>query len=143
MNLFRIGHTVLNMDRVSHILDHQTSTDSDSAPGQTAVRIVFDQGEVELYDQEARAFRYWYRQIARNIGPNRDRSGRELVTPDEQVRRAIELLVRKIDEYAFLDPQIRQLAHKVEKLVMSFSSGDLPAVSSREFERSVGDPAPE
>jgi hypothetical protein len=131
------------MDRVSHILDHQTSTDPDSAPDQTVLRIVFDQGEVELYGQEARAFRYWYRQIARNIGPHRDRSGRELVNPDEQVRRAVEILVRKIDECAFVDPQIHQLAHKVKNLVMSFSSGDLPAVSCRDFDRNVGNLAQE
>jgi hypothetical protein len=125
------------MDRVNHILDQEPSDDRNPPSEPAALRIFFDEGHVDLCDEEARSFRYWYRQVARNISPHHDMFGRELIAPDEQVRKAVEALVFKINHHAHEVPEIRRLAREVKGLVAKFISGELAAVSVREFERRV------
>jgi hypothetical protein len=137
MNLYRAGHTVLNMDRVNGILDHQTPADPNAPAGQTVLRILFDHRQIELAGQEAWAFRNWYRVVSRNLSPHRDEHGRELVSPEDQVRRTVEDLVHRIDKDPTRSTAVVHAARHLKSLVTEFISGDLQPKNIRDFEKSL------
>lgn len=135
MNLYRIGKTVLNIDRINGILDHQVPADPDAPDGRAVLRILFDHAYIDLTDEEAQIFRYWFRHAARSLDPHKDEDGEELVSPDEQVRRGCEILRDLIDRERPRDRVMRHTVHRLGHIVDQFLTGELQPVRAKNFER--------
>lgn len=127
MNLYRIGNHVLNIDRLNGILD----------AGGGTLRVIFDQGEIELTGKEAEAFRYWYRHASHNLVPRCDEDGEELIPPEDQVRESLDVLVAQVDRTRPGDSAMRRSAHRLRVVVERFLTGELQAVPARDFRESL------
>ena len=139
MNLFRIGNTVLNMDRINGILEHQVPTEPGAPAGRTVLRIVFDNAQIDLSDKDAQTFRRWYRHAARNLAPHTDEDGEALVSPEDQVRVAFETLLRLIDGARPRDPVMRHTAHRLAVIIDHFLTGELEPARATDFEKVFGE----
>ena len=137
MNLYRIGKTVINVDRINFILDHQVLADSGAPEGRTVVRVVFDQTHIDLTDHEAEGLRYWFRRAARRLDPHTDENGEELVSPDDQVRKACAALYDLIDSQRPGDRVMRHAAHRLRHIIDQFLTGELEPVCVTNFERDL------
>jgi hypothetical protein len=136
MTLYRIGKTVLNIDRINGILDHQVPADPGAPDRPTVLRVLFDQSHIDLTGEEAAAFRYWFRHAARRLDPRRDEGGEELISPDEQVRRGFEILCGLIDHDRPRDRAMRHTAHRLGHIIEEFLTGELQPARSKDFEKS-------
>jgi hypothetical protein len=135
MKLYRIGDTVLNMDRVNGIIDHHAPADPDGAGDRTVLRIVFDHATIDLTEKEAQVFRRWYRHASLNLAPHKDETGEPLLWPEDQVAKAFETLLRRIDRARPRDSAMRHTAHRVKGIIDQYLTGELQPVRAREFER--------
>jgi hypothetical protein len=135
MDLYRIGKTVLNLDRINGILDHHVTADPGAPDGQAVLRILFDQVHIDLTGKEAEAFRYWFRHVSRSLDPHRDEDGEELISPDMQVRRAFEILQGLIDRDRPRDRVMRLTAHRFGHIIDQFLTGELQPARAKDFER--------
>jgi hypothetical protein len=140
MDLYRIGKTVLNLDRINGILDHHVTADPGAPDGQTVLRILFDQAHIDLAGKEAEAFRYWFRHVSRSLDPHRDEDGEELISPDMQVRRAIEILQGLIDRDRPRDRVMRHIAHRLGHVIDRFLTGELQPARVKDFEKDFKEP---
>src|SRR5262245_10756142 len=120
MDLYRIGNKVLNLDRLNGIIDVASPAGTAATGGGAAIPVLFDQGEIELTGREAAAFRRWYRHASRPLDLHRDEDGEELVSPEEQVRCAVEALVDRLDRLRVSDSSSRHVAHRVRAIVDQF-----------------------
>jgi hypothetical protein len=137
MNLYRIGNTILNVDRINCILDHQTSPDPGAPAGRTVLRVLFEDAHVDLTDKEAQVFRNWFRHASRNLDPHKDEYGEDLVSPDEQMRRACQILRDLIDRDHPRDRVMRHVVHRLGHTIDQFLTGELQPVRAKDFERDV------
>lgn len=135
MNLYKIGDTVINMDRVNGIQDHQAPIDPRAPAGQTVVRVLFDNTTLDLVGREARTFRQWFRHTARNLAPHKDEDGEELIAPEEQLKRASEHLLGLIDHARPRDTAVRHAAHRLAGMIDEYITGELQPARARSFER--------
>jgi hypothetical protein len=143
MNMIKIGSTVLNIDRINGVLDH-FSPDSSAAPGhRTVTRVLFDQAHIDLTGTDAKTFRHWYRHVARDISPHRDEEGQELISPEEQVRRAFDVLLSHIDHAHPRDPLVRSTAHHVSAMLDRYITGELEPIRATRFARLFAAPHPD
>jgi hypothetical protein len=132
MNLYRIGDTVLNVERVNGIMDHLNPV----GPGERRVlRVLFDNTHIDLDGAEAEVFRRWFRHSARNLTPHRDEDGEELVSPEDQVRKELQHLIVLIDRSRPRDRATRQAARQLWQLVDQFLTGELRPARAEEFSR--------
>jgi hypothetical protein len=132
MKLCRIGNTVLNIDRINGILQHHVPGGPDGRP---VLRVLFDQVHIDLTGKEAEAFRYWFRHASQSLDPHRDEDGEELISPDDQVRRAYEILRRLADRERPRDRAIQHTIHRLGSLIDQFLTGELQPARARDFER--------
>jgi hypothetical protein len=139
MNLHKIGNTVLNLDRLNAIIDHQVSTDPGAPTGRNVLRVVFDNAQIELVDKEAQIFRRWYRHVARNLDPHKDEDGEELIGPELQVTKALESLLGLVDRARPRDSALRHSGHRLRNLIERYLTGELQAVRASDFERTLGE----
>jgi hypothetical protein len=143
MNLYRVGNTVLNMDRVTSIQEvpHPGPGPSDpTAPaGANVTRIFFDTMTMDLSGVEAQAFRQWYRHAARNLVVHRDEAGEELLAPEEQLKRLAEHLVALVDRVRPRNAALRHAAHRLHSALASYITGELGPVRARNFEKTIAD----
>jgi hypothetical protein len=135
MNLYRIGQTILNVDRINGIIDYQIPSDAGAPDGRTVLRVLFDNAHIDLADKEAQTFRFWFRRAARNLDPRKDEDGEDLVSPDDQVRRAYEILCDLIDRECPQDRVIRHTVHRLGRLIEQFLTGELQSARASDFER--------
>jgi hypothetical protein len=136
MNLYRIGKTVLNLDRINGVVDHQVPADADGQAGRTVLRVMFDHSYIDLADKEAQVFRHWFRHAARTLDPHKDEAGVELISPDDQVRRTCAFLRDLIDRDRPRDRTMRHTVHRLEQLLDEFLTGELRPVRVKTFEKS-------
>jgi hypothetical protein len=134
MNLYRVGKTILNVDRINGILDHQVPAGPDAPDGRTVLRVLFDHAHIDLTDKEAQIFRYWFRHAARSLDPHKDEDGEELVSPDEQVRKASEILRDLIDRERPRDRVMRYAVRRLGRIIDQFLTGELRPVRAKNFE---------
>jgi hypothetical protein len=106
MSLYRIGKTVINVDRINFILDHQVLADSGAPEG-------------------------------RRLDPHTDENGEELVSPDDQVRKACAALYDLIDSQRPGDRVMRHAAHRLRHIIDQFLTGELEPVCVTNFERDL------
>jgi hypothetical protein len=140
MNLIKVGHLVLNVDRINGIHDHLAVAGNPPEAGpRTVTRVLFDQGHIDLTGADAKSLRRWYRHIARDIAPHRDEEGEELISPEEQVHRVLEMVVSHIDRVRPRDPSLRSAAHELVGLVDRYITGELGPVRASHFVRHHGD----
>ena len=137
MNLYRIGTTVLNLNRINGILDIHVPTDPGASGGRTVLRILFDHGQIDLSGKEAEVIRRWYRHASQNLAPHVDEDGEQLVSPEDQVRQAIEALVGRIDRTRPKDSVMRHTAHRVRDIIDPFLTGELQPARASDFEKSL------
>jgi hypothetical protein len=137
MNLYRIGNTVLNLDRVNGIQEHPRPADPGAPAEPNVTRVLFDTTTIDLRGIEAQAFRQWYRHAARNLVLQRDEDGEELVTPEEQLKRLAEHLIALIDRARPRNAAVRHAAHRLAISISEYITGELQAVRERGFERSL------
>jgi hypothetical protein len=135
MNLFRIGKTIFNVDRVNCVIDHQVPATTGVSDGQTVLRILFDHTYIDLTDKEAQILRNWFRHAARSLDPHKDEGGEDLISPDEQVRRACKILRDAIDRERPKDRVLRSAVHCLEQMIDQFLTGELQPVRAKDFER--------
>jgi hypothetical protein len=135
MTLYRIGKTVLNIDRINGIIDHHAPADPHAPEGGTVLRVLFDEAHIDLTGKEAEAFRYWFRHASRSLDPHWDEDGEELISPDDQVRRAYEVLCGLIDRDQSRDRVMRHTAHRLRHIIERFLTGELHPARSKDFER--------
>jgi hypothetical protein len=139
MNLYRIGDTVLNLDRINGIYDHHITADAGATAGRDVLRVVFDNAQIDLTGREAQVFRRWFRHTSKNLSPFRDEDGTELVSPEDQVRKSLDALIALIDHQARpRDPGVRHAAHRLAALIDRFITGELQPARADDFERSLG-----
>jgi hypothetical protein len=143
MHLYRIGGTVLNLDRINGILDHHGSGDPQGAHDGASLSILFDQGQIDLSGHEAEVFRRWYRHACMNLDPLRDEHGEELIRPEAQVRKALNALNDLIDRTRPRDAVMRRAAHRLWNLVDRYLTGELEPIRAIDFERTLEEPRPE
>jgi hypothetical protein len=134
MDLYRIGNKVLNLDRLNGIIDVASPAGATPTDGGTALHVLFDQGEIELTGREAEAFRRWYRHASRPLDLHRDENGEELVSPEEQVRGVVEVLIERLDRLRLGDPAFRHVAHRARAIIGHFLTGELKPARSRDFQ---------
>jgi hypothetical protein len=137
MNLYRIGNMVLNMDRVNGILDHHVRGD---AAGPRVLRVLFDDGHIDLDGHDAESFRQWFRHVARHLGPQRDEDGEELISPEEQMRKGFETLLVRIDQTRPRDGVLRRTAHRLADMLDHYLTGELQPVRVKDFESDFAPP---
>jgi hypothetical protein len=135
MNFYRVGNTVLNLDRVNCVLDRQTPAEPAAPENRTVLRVVFDHAQIDLTDKEAQAFRNWFRHAARTIDPRKDEDGEDLVSPDMQVRRACAIVRDLIEHERPRDRAARQAIHRLMRTVDEFLTGELQPVRDKDFEK--------
>lgn len=135
MDLYRIGTTVLNLNRINGILDIHVPTDPGASGGQTVLRILFDHGQIDLSGKEAEVIRRWYRHASQNLAPHVDEDGEQLVSPEDQVRQAIEALVGRIDRTRPRDSVMRHTAHRVRDIIDLFLTGELQPARISDFDK--------
>jgi hypothetical protein len=136
MNLYQIGKTIINVDRVNGIVDHVVPAGTDGPNRQAVLRILFDHGSVDLTGTEALVFRSWYRHASRRLERHHDEDGEELVSPDEQVRRSWEFLRGLVDRQHPRDPAMRQTVHRLGQIIDQFLTGELQPARASTFARS-------
>src|SRR5262249_31634246 len=102
MNLLSIGDMTINVDRVNGVQDNQVPEHGDATSGQRVLRILFDEGAIELADADAQAFRRWLRHNSRNLAARKDADGQVLLSPEEQLLRLTESLVDLLDQASFV-----------------------------------------
>ena len=139
MNLIRIGDTVLNLDRISGILDHQHPADPGGPAGVHVIRVMFDGTTIELAGIEAQAFRQWFRHASRSLLLHKDEDGEDLVSPEDQLARVSDQLLALIDHARPRNAAVRQAAHRLSGLIKEYMTGELRHVRARSFERSLAD----
>jgi hypothetical protein len=145
MNLLSIGDTTINIDRVNGVQDNQVSEHGDGAFGQRVLRILFDEGTIELADADAQAFRRWLRHNSRNLAARKDADGQVLLSPEEQLLRVTESLVDLLDQASFVQgprnqdqtSTTRRLAHRLASLIDGYITGQLKPEPARMFDRLV------
>jgi hypothetical protein len=148
MNLYRIGDTVLNMDRVNGIQDHQPPSDLSAVAGANVIRVLFDTTTIDLRGVEAQTFRQWFRHAARNLVLHKDEDGEELMSPAEQLQRVSDRLLMTIDRSRPRNAAVQHAAHRLSGLINDYITGELHPVRTKDFEKSIatveaeGDPAP-
>jgi hypothetical protein len=135
MNLYRIGNTVLNLDRVNGILDVAGPNRPDASGGGNLLRILFDQGQIDLTGKEAEILRRWYRHASQNLAPHKDEDGEDLVSPEDQVRESFDALVARIDRLRPGDSVLRHAAHRIRDIIDLFLTGELQAARADDFQR--------
>jgi hypothetical protein len=139
MNLIKVGHLVLNVERINAVHDHLSVAGDPAAESpQTVTRVLFDQGHIDLTGADAKFLRRWYRHIARDIAPRRDEDGEELIAPEEQVRRALDVLVGHIDRVRPRDSHLRSAAHHLVGLIDRFITGEIEPMRATQFARQYG-----
>jgi hypothetical protein len=143
MNLIRIGDTVLNLDRVSGIQDHQHPRDTGGAADGNVVRVLFDATTIELVGIEALTFRQWFRHAARNLNMHKDEDGEDLVSPEEQLERVSQQLLALIDHARPRNAAVKQAAHRLSALIAEYITGELRPVRARSFERIIAPSEPD
>jgi hypothetical protein len=137
MNLYRIGNKVLNLDRLSSILDAEGPNGPAATADGPCLRLLFDQVEVDLIGSEAEAFRSWYRHAAFNLTPHKDEDGEDLMPPADQVREALESLVAQIERARPGDAAMRRAAHRARDVVALYITGELRPAPARAFKASL------
>jgi hypothetical protein len=133
MNLFSIGNTVLNMDRIIGIQDHVAAISSGTAGDRSVLRVLFEGAQIDLAGKEAQTFRRWFRHTARNLDPHKDEYGEELISPEEQLRRGFESLLSKIERSRPRDSDVRHTAHRLGRIIDHYLTGELQSVRARDF----------
>jgi hypothetical protein len=139
MNLYRVGNTVLNMDRVNSIQEHPIHADHAAPAAASVTRVIFDTTTVDLVGVEAQTFRQWYRHAARNLVVHKDESGEDLVSPEEQLKRLADHLVELVDRVRPRNVALRHAAHRLHASVASYITGELAPVRARSFEKTLAD----
>jgi hypothetical protein len=139
MNLYRIGDTVINVDRVNGIVDHQNPAGPGDPGVRRVLRVLFDNTHIDLDGQEAEVFRRWFRHTARNLTPHRDEDGEELVSPEDQVRKELQHLIVLIDRARPRNRVARQAAHHLWHLVDQLLTGELRPARAEEFSRTLSE----
>ena len=140
MNLIKVGHLVLNVDRINGIHDHLAVMGNPPAEHpHTVTRVLFDDGHIDLTGADAKSLRRWYRHIARDIAPRRDEDGEELISPEEQLRRVLDVVVSHIDRVRPRDPALRSAAHQLVGLVDRYVTGELEPMRASQFARHHGE----
>ena len=141
MNLIKIGNVVLNVDRINGIQDHlPVAHPSMAGQQQLVTRVLFDQGHIDLTGTDARSFRRWYRHAARDIAPHKDEEGEELISPEDQLRQAFDVLLNNIDHLRPRDPALRHTAHLFSGLIDRYITGELDPVRTTQFTRHYSAP---
>jgi hypothetical protein len=133
MNLYSIGNTVLNMDRIIGIQDHVAASGTDPAAGRSVLRVLFEGAQIDLMGREAQTFRRWFRHTARNLDPHKDEYGEELISPEEQLRRGFESLLAKIERMRPRDADVRHAAHRMGRIIDHYLTGELQPVRAKDF----------
>jgi hypothetical protein len=137
MDLYRIGNTVLNMDRVNGIQDHQRLAEADAPAGATVTRVLFDSTTIDLVGAEAETFRQWFRHAARNLMLHRDEDGEELISPEEQLKRVADHLVKLTGHARPRNAAVRHGARRLAGLIAEYITGELRPVRARQFAKSM------
>jgi hypothetical protein len=137
MNLYRIGDTVLNMDRINGIQDHQPSTAPGAPAGQTVIRVQFDATTIELTGAEAMTFRQWFRHAARNLMIHKDEDGEDLISPEDQLRRVSAHVLALVDRARPRDSAVRHAVHHLSVMIDEYITGELQHARARTFEKSI------
>jgi hypothetical protein len=141
MNLIKIGSVVLNVDRINGIQDHLSlAHPSMAGQHQMVTRVLFDQAHIDLTGAEAKIFRRWYRHAARDIAPHKDEEGEELVSPEDQLRQAFDVLLNHIDHIRPRDSVLRHTAHLLSGMIDRYITGELDPVRTTQFARQFSAP---
>jgi hypothetical protein len=135
MNLYRIGDTVLNLDRVNGIQDRPPGPDAAAAAGHAVIRVLFDTTTLTLEGAEAESFRRWFRHAAQNLIEHKDENGEGLIAPEEQLKRVSALLVSLIDRARPRDPAARHFVHHLAAMIDQYITGELRPVPARRIEK--------
>jgi hypothetical protein len=141
MNLIKIGGTVLNVDRINGIQDHLIPSDPSTAGQRTVIRVLFDNTHIDLAGVDAKTFRRWYRHLARDISPRKDEDGEELISQEEQLQRAFEVLMSLIDRVRPRDAALRNAARLLSGMVDKYITGELEPIRASQFERHFAAPS--
>jgi hypothetical protein len=134
MNMIKIGNTVLNVDRINGIEDHQPAPDPSSTHQQKITRVLFDHMHIDLVGVDANILRRWYRHVARDIAPRRDEDGEELILPEDQLRKAFDHFLHLVDRSRPRDHALRTAAHRLYGMVDRFITGELEPMRIKQFE---------
>jgi hypothetical protein len=137
MNLYRIGSTVLNMDRVNGIQDQQAPADPAAPAGRRVIRVLFDGTTIDLVGEEARTFRQWFRHAARSLVIHKDEDGEDLISPEEQLKRLSDHVLALVDRARPRDSSVRSAVHRLSGMVDEFITGELQHVRAKNFEKSL------
>jgi hypothetical protein len=139
MNLYRIGNTILNMDRVNSIQERTSPAEPTEPPAASITRVMFDTMTIDMVGVEAQTFRQWYRHAARNLVVHKDEAGEDLVPPEEQLKRLADHLVALVDRVRPRNAALRHAAHRLHSSVAAYVTGELGPVRARNFEKSIAD----
>jgi hypothetical protein len=139
MNLYRIGNTVLNMDRVNSIQEHAGPPDPAAPAAANVTRVMFDAMTIDLVGVEAQTFRQWYRHAARNLVVHKDEAGEDLLPPEEQLKRLADHLVALVDRVRPRNTALRHAAHRLHSSVAAYITGELGPVRVKSFEKTIAD----
>jgi hypothetical protein len=139
MNLYRIGNTIVNMDRVNSIQEHPSPASSAEHAAAGVTRVMFDTMSIDMVGVEAQTFRQWYRHAARNLVVHKDEAGEDLVPPEEQLKRLADHLVALVDRMRPRNAALRHTAHRLQNSVAAYITGELAPVRAKSFEKSIAD----
>ena len=135
MNLYKIGDMTLNMDRVNGYQEIHVPAGSEASAGQHAVRVLFDNGSIDLTGAEAQALRQWIRHQVHNLTPKVDEDGERLIGPEDQLRSVTSHLLALIDNAGSKDAAVRSTAHRLSALIDNYLTGQLKSVRAKGFEK--------
>jgi hypothetical protein len=135
MNLLTIGNTVINVERINGIQDQQTPSEPGATAGERVLRVLFDEGMIELAGVDARIMRKWLRHNARNLAPRVDEDGAEFVSPEDQLLAVCDHLLALIQRAPPADSAIRKTARRLSDMIENYITGELRHVRAEDFKR--------
>jgi hypothetical protein len=143
MNLFKIGDTTLNMDRVNAIQDHFPAAEPGVVEHATVLRVLFNGAHIDLRGKDAQALRRLIRHSAQNLTPRRTEEGEELSAPEEQLQRIAGHLIGLIDRLRPKDTAMRSAAHRLANMIDEYITGQLPPMPADSLDRLLEPARPE
>jgi hypothetical protein len=137
MNLLKVGDTILNMDRVNGIRDHQPPSDPAAPSDQAVLRVLLDGATIDLEGVEAQSLRRWVRHHARNLAPQRNEQGEDLLSPELQLMSVVEGLLALIDRDRPRDPTLRAAVRRLAEMIKAYITDQLPPATVERFEKKL------
>jgi hypothetical protein len=135
MNMIKVGNVLLNLDRINCIEDHRAPGDPSTTHQPKITRVSFDHSTIDLVGGDANTLRRWYRHIARDINPHRDQDGEELISPEDQLRKAFDHFLHRMDLSRPRDHALRAAARQLYGMIDQFITGELEPMRIKQFEQ--------